>query len=200
MSQVSKATLRKEMIARLQNEPDKDIKSQKIFNKFIELPEFVCSKSVMFYVSTANEVDTRQAIRYAREIGKTTIVPFCQDEQLGLFVLDSLDELTPGSFGILEPRLELRQAPNKIYTPKYLDLIIVPGILFDYQGARLGRGKGYYDRFLPQVCAGACLAAFAFACQLINHVPVEERDAHIDKVITEDTVYECRSFRCHRGR
>ena len=87
------------------------------------------------------------------------------------------DELVPGKFGILEPPPEAREIPAR-----ELDLVVVPGMAFDKECYRLGRGRGFYDRWLPAL-SGLKLG-LGFDHQLIDHVPRETRDAQLDAVIT----------------
>lgn len=70
------------------------------------------------------------------------------------------------------------------------DLILVPGLAFDIQGNRLGRGKGYYDRFLPQ-CTEAIFCGICCDLQLTDHVPTEAHDATMDFIITDKEIIPC---------
>ena len=67
--------------------------------------------------------------------------------------METLADLAPGTMGILEPRAELRDRPERRVAAGELDLILVPGLVFDPQCGRIGYGKGYYDRLLHQVAA-----------------------------------------------
>lgn len=88
-------------------------------------------------------------------------------------------ELTPGSYGILEPPFD----PERIGQPEDLDLVIVPGIGFDLKGGRLGRGEGYFDRFLGEV-AKAYKIGLAFECQIVEKIPRGLEDICINEVLT----------------
>ena len=94
-------------------------------------------------------------------------------------------ELLPGKFGIPEPCAEASPAGNEF------DLILVPGLAFDLRGGRLGRGKGYYDRFLAGVRglrAGVC-----FDDQIVESVPIDPHDLRMDFVVTPSLIYRCGS-------
>ena len=95
------------------------------------------------------------------------------------------DDLVKGSFGISEP-----QAAE--IDPCTVDLVIVPGVAYDRQMNRLGRGKGYYDRLLAGIsapCIGIC-----FDCQLVGRVPAESHDRPMDAVITPSVLIAREDF------
>ena len=115
--------------------------------------------------------------------------------ELELFRLSSMDELELGMYRILEPKQELRGLPEKQVDVLELDLIMVPGVAFDRRGGRMGHGKGYYDKLLQHARLETPLVALAFECQLFEEIPVAEHDIFMDRVITEDRVYEGRGRR-----
>ena len=94
--------------------------------------------------------------------------------------LDAPDDLAPGAFGIPEPQGEAAD-------PASIDLTLVPGAAFDKSGGRLGRGGGYYDRYLPLV--RGLTVGLAFECQMLETVPREAHDIGIQRVVTESAVY-----------
>ena len=120
-------------------------------------------------------------------------MPWCNaDGELELFRLDAMDELEIGMYRILEPRAELRDLPEKQVNVETLDLIMVPGVGFDRRGARTGHGKGYYDKLLQHARSNTPLIALAFECQIFDEIPVADHDIFMDKLITEDHVYNGR--------
>ena len=105
--------------------------------------------TVMYYIDVRSEVRTRHALPAAAGDGKKIVVPWCNDKgELELFHLESMDELAVGMYKILEPKPELRGLPAKQVRAEDLDLVMVPGVAFDRSGARMGHGKGYYDKLL----------------------------------------------------
>lgn len=171
-------------------QPDKDAVSGKILDRATELPEYRSANCVMFYVDAGSEVRTRHRLGAALETAKTVVVPYCivETNTLQLFRLEAMSELVEGAYKILEPREELRASPGKRVTPDMLDLVLVPGLAFDRGGGRMGQGKGYYDRLLGGVRADAKLVALAYACQLVDTVPVDSHDVYMDLVVTEDEI------------
>jgi 5-formyltetrahydrofolate cyclo-ligase len=100
-----------------------------------------------------------------------------------------MEELALGMYRILEPRAELRTLPEKQVDVKDLDLVIVPGVAFDRRGARMGHGKGYYDKLLEHARRDTPLIALAFECQLFEEIPMAPHDIFMDAVVTEKAFY-----------
>ncbi|MBU6175481.1 MAG: 5-formyltetrahydrofolate cyclo-ligase, partial [Planctomycetes bacterium] len=170
-------------------QPEKDSISESIVQRFMELPDYAKAETVMFYVDVRDEVRTRQALPQALASGKRIVVPYCLDGELELFWLESMDELELGMYRILEPKAELRNVAAKKLQPTDLDLIMVPGVAFDRNGGRTGHGKGYYDKLLQHAKRTTPLVALAFECQMFDEIPAESHDIYMDKVITENAVY-----------
>src|SRR3954447_6743751 len=144
-----KKQIREEAHARRNAQPDKDALSRVICEKFAALPEYAAARTVLFYVDVRSEVRTRDYLATALTHGKKIVVPWCNDRgELELFHLGSMDELALGMYRILEPLPELRRLPAKQVQVEELDLVMVPGVAFDRRGARMGHGKGYYDKLL----------------------------------------------------
>ncbi len=185
-----KQQVREQAHANRNAQPDKDAISQRIVARFMALPEYSAARTVMFYVDVRSEVRTRHDLANALQTGHRIVVPFCVDGELELFHLESMDELELGMYRILEPRAELREVPAKRVDVEELDLIMVPGVAFDRRGGRTGHGKGYYDKLLEHARADTPLIALAFECQLFPEIPMQSHDMFMDKVVTENAVYE----------
>ena len=185
-----KREIRAQARDRRRRQADKDGLSRQICRTLAALPEYAHAGTVMLYVDLGSEVRTRQFLPTAWNDGKRVVVPYCVGEQLGLFCLEGIDELAPGTLGLLEPRAELRGRADRQADVSWLDLIVVPGVAFDRRGGRLGQGKGYYDRLLRQVRPDATLVGLAFECQLFAEIPMLPHDVHVHKVISEEAVYE----------
>ena len=117
-----------------------------------KLYQYRSCDTVMVYVSTPIEVDTHQIIKNAFKDGKKVAVPRCvpYTRQMQFHYINSLDELTPGAFGVLEPD---ENAP--IVTSFEKTLMLVPAFMFSASGYRLGYGKGYYDRYMSNYTGSA---------------------------------------------
>lgn len=158
-------------------------KSHKIHKRFIATAEFKNAKSIMFYIKKNNEVDTESMIELALRKRKTVCAP-CTDKtnrKLHPAVIKNLKEdLAYGHYRILEPR-------KKDIKPKRIDLIVIPGIAFDEEGHRLGRGKAYYDNFLKHI-KDIPKIGLAYNFQILKKLPRDGHDIPMDKIITEKRI------------
>jgi len=158
--------------------------SKKIMDKVFSLKEFINAKIVMFYVDAKNEVQTREAITKALAMGKRVVVPkTLKGHGLEAVEIKSLDELKPGVFGIMEPEQKVGIDPQEI------DFVVVPGVAFDKNCARIGYGAGYYDHFLPKLRPEVKKVAVAFDIQVLDKIDSEPHDVKMDLVITENQVF-----------
>lgn len=102
--------------------------------------------------------------------------------------MQSWDALRRGRFGVLEP------PAGAVVRPQAGDVVVVPGVAFDRDGGRLGRGRGYYDRAFPVGAEEAPrLVGFAYSVQLVERVPCDSRDRRMDAIVTEDGVHRVTS-------
>jgi 5-formyltetrahydrofolate cyclo-ligase len=142
--------------------------------------------TVLCFLSMPHELDTAGVILAARVRGKTVAVPRIQENDIR-FVVMPMDagELSRDAWGIPEPGqawlpLDLARAGHL--------LVAAPGLAFDRQGNRLGRGKGYYDRFLDgarRAAGGMAALGVCLSEQLVDAVPHGERDQRLDGIVTE---------------
>ena len=145
-------------------------------------PTAAPSQSVFCYVSLPGEVETRPLIGRLLSQGRAVLVPRCRaGGEMDLVPISSLDDLTPGAYGILEP------GPDLTPTGEMPDLAVVPALAFDRRGMRLGQGGGYYDRFLAAypflLKIGCALTPFLTDC-----VPTEPTDQRLDGIATESSL------------
>ena len=186
-----KAEIRKQAFAARKALENKDELSERIVDRFTSLPEYEAAGTVMFYIDVRTEVRTRQALPDALASGKRVIIPWCNDEgELELFHLESMEDLEVGMYKILEPKPELKADRARHVAPADLDLIMVPGVGFDRHGGRTGHGKGYYDKLLEHARSDCPIVSLAFECQMFDAIPMDDHDIFMDKVITEDAVYD----------
>lgn len=188
----AKQIFRQQALERRRQQSDPERLSHRVWETLWAREEYRRAGVVMSYVGVRQELRTRPFLPQIGQDGKTLVVPYCIEDRLGLFRLESLEELAQGYFGLWEPRPELRGDPERQVAPTALDLILVPGVAFDPQGGRLGHGRGYYDRLLAQVRPDAVLVGLAFECQIVPAVPCQTHDVAMDLVLTERTVYRGR--------
>jgi 5-formyltetrahydrofolate cyclo-ligase len=132
-------------------------------------------------------VKTDKIISEALAHGKRILVPFANvaKRQLLLSEISNLNELSPGAFGIPEPK------HNKKFPIEKVDLVIVPGIAFDRKGNRVGYGTGFYDRFLKKIKKSVPFVALAYDFQIVGDIPANKMDVRIHKIVTEKEIIEC---------
>jgi 5-formyltetrahydrofolate cyclo-ligase len=190
-----KGKMRREAYDARNAQENKDELSKVIVEKFINLPEYAAAGTIMWYLDVRSEVRTRHMIGDAVNSDKKIVVPYCTvdekgDNKLGLWHLESMDELVVGKWKILEPPKDRWGEKGKEVEPKELDLIMVPGVGFDQRGGRMGNGQGYYDRLLENARPDAPLIALCFESQMFPEILVGPHDIFMDKVITEKAIYE----------
>lgn len=153
-----------------------EMSSEIIFNKVEEIPEFIASKTILAYWSIEGEVITHRFIeKWAGK--KRILLPSVDGDNMHIKVYKSNQALISGErYGIPEP-------DGPLFTDfSAIDFIIVPGVAFDINNNRMGRGKAYYDRFLKSLKAYKCGVCFDF--QLFSKIPADENDISMDCVVT----------------
>ena len=163
-------------------------KSNYIKMTIFKMKEFEDSRTILFYISYNNEVDTHQIIKECLEIGKKIVVPKTDilKEKILLSELTNWNHLEPGEFNILEPKKEF----FKEVLIDSIDLMFIPGIAFDIHGNRIGHGKGYYDRLL-KIPHNAIRVGLAFELQIVDNILTEIHDIKVNKIVTEKRVIKC---------
>lgn len=140
----------------------KDRYDEAITDQVMRLWQYKRQSVLLIYVSTPIEVDTLRIIQCALNDGKRVAVPRCipNTRNMEFYYIRSLQDLEPGSFGVLEPNPN----PANLYKESEGGLCIVPAFSYDWRGFRLGYGKGYYDRFLSRfegnmvgICYSECV-------------------------------------------
>ena len=132
----------------------------------------------LVYLDMPTEVET------TRFVTLPVVVPCCVGRDIVPIIITSLNELAKNRYGILEPAAD----PQKIVAASDLHVVLVPGLAFDVTGNRLGRGGGYYDRFLANCPDHVLRIALAFECQIVESVPVSEHDQPVDVIVTEKRI------------
>ena len=168
---------------------ERDAGSEQIFNTLVSLPLFQEKRIFFIYCHYRSEVRTIPLLARCLEMGKTVSVPLSQPQQAqmeAVVITDSIHDLFPGYLGIPEPRPPLAQ--NRVLLPVAIEVAIIPGVVFDRCGHRLGYGMGFYDRFLAQAAPQAIRIGLAFSCQLVDRIPAQPHDVPMDMVLTEQEV------------
>ena len=190
-----KALLRRQAYDARNAQPDKDEISRRAIDALVQLPEYKRAHTLMWYIDCRSELRTQHALPAALEGGQRIVVPYCTtnengDNKLGLWLLESMEELVVGKWKILEPPRERWGERGKEIDPQELDFVMVPGVAFGRDGARMGNGQGYYDRLLQSVRRDCPLVAPCYESQLMDDIIMGPHDIYMDKVVTELHVCE----------
>jgi 5-formyltetrahydrofolate cyclo-ligase len=139
----------------------------------------------MMYLSLPHEVDTSEVILYAWQLGKIVLVPKISWQQRHMIAVQINSLETGFSTEVAGLRNPIRGVPMPV---EEIDLVVAPALGFDRKGNRLGHGGAYYDRFFADERLKAPRCGFAFAEQVIDLVPVVERDEPVDFLVTDEGI------------
>ena len=187
---LEKQRLREERLAAREtlSEQERTVLDDRITQKLLATPEYAEAATVLTYVSVLSEVSTRMFIERALRDGKTVAVPRClPGHRLEFVVITSLDQLVAASFNLLEPSKDLSALTEDQMNDS---ICIVPALLVDTKGYRLGYGAGFYDRFLSTYPGKKICLAYQqnLSRTMLPHTTF---DVAVDEVITESDVLTC---------
>jgi 5-formyltetrahydrofolate cyclo-ligase len=162
-------------------------KSKAIIDNLWQIEQFAEAGTVFSYVNFRSEVETLPLIRQAlaRQIRVSVPLTLVAESRLEAYeILNPAKELKPGYCEIPEPD------PDQVkgIDPGEIDVVLLPGSVFDIRGGRLGYGGGYYDRFLDLEAPHALRIAFAFELQVVDKVPLLAHDKRIHFLVTEERI------------
>jgi len=190
---IAKPELRRQLRILRAGQTHPDDASLQIQSQLTAMSVWKNSRTTLFYINVRDEVQTEAILKASLQqltLSKSCVVPFCEGKTLALVRIRSWEELSPGAFGILEPQLEIRHERERRIDPKGIDLALIPGLGFDLQGGRLGYGRGFYDRLIPNLRPEVLRIALAFECQLVPSIPMDPHDQRMDVIVTERRVCE----------
>ena len=187
---LEKQRLREERLAAREtlSEQERSVLDDCITQNLLATPEYAEAATVLTYVSVSSEVSTRMFIECALRDGKTVAVPRClPGHRLEFVAITSLDQLVAAPFNLLEPSKDLTALTESQMNDS---ICIIPALLVDTKGYRLGYGAGFYDRFLSTYSGKKiCLAYQQNLSKTM--LPHSEFDVAVDMVITESGVLTC---------
>jgi len=182
-----KKELRKNLLRQLLSLTEEEIKrrSENVSEKLSNLPIYKQAKTIMVYYPLKGEVDILGMIR--KDIGNRR---FCfpvmdiKSKNLFIYEVNNLDDFCTGPYGIKEPDVKR----TRQLSVEEIDMIIVPGLAFDHKKNRLGRGGGFYDRFLSKIILPTKKVGLAFDCQILENLPIHlPFDQKVDVVVCESS-------------
>lgn len=158
---------------------------EKIYSKLLNNEIFKKAKNIFIYISFATEINTKPIIEKALEENKNIYIPkiYKSDSSMKAIKLNSFKDLKENSMGILEPIQD-----GDYIDKENIDLIIVPGVVFDKEGNRIGYGGGYYDRYLSDIKEVRNKIALAYELQVLDFIGEEKHDIKVDYIITEEKI------------
>ena len=150
-----------------------------VARRLLALPPLAGPGRVAVYAALPGELPTRDLFDGLRGRGQAPLLPRCVGDRLEFAPIDRFEELASGRYGVPEP-------PGPALALGVGDVVVVPGLAFDGEGRRLGRGGGFYDRTFPAGDAGGpLLVGVGFDFQRVESVPAGRRDRAVDVVVTE---------------
>ena len=159
--------------------------------RLTKLDAFQHAAVVMMYMPLAGEVDLTPVAIRCFQSGRTVCVPKVdwKRREMSAVEVTAFDDhvMDTDEHGLRAPR------DSRPILPSVIDLVVVPGLAFDTRGHRLGRGGGYYDRFLKRLRRAAAIVGLAFDQQIIDEVPADECDVSVGIVVTDRRVTHARS-------
>lgn len=165
--------------------------SDTICRSIIALSSYEAAKTVMCFLSFRSEINTKTLVLNILESGRRLVVPTVDFETktLRLSHLESMADLVPGPYGILEPKASAFRPA----APAEPDIILVPGAVFDLKGHRIGYGGGYFDKFLPMTRADALSIGLCFDFQIVPSVDPLAHDRPVDLVVSEKRMIKAKT-------
>ena len=176
-----KKSLRAEVRRRIKliHDEAKESAAEAIFTKIEATEAFTEAKCVALFVAMWDEVPTTAVLARWRMMGKRVVVPRVEGDVMRYYDYHP-DKMTVGAFGIIEP------VGDKEVEAEAMDLMIVPARAFTPKGDRMGRGGGFYDKYMS--LEGFCAVKYgvAYACQIFDSLPTDPHDIPVDKVFTNE--------------
>ena len=183
---MDKKSLRKEFLKKRKALADelKNKNSKKICEHIMNMPQFKYAKTVALYSAIGSEADLTPLIFGT---GKKIVLPVCVEGDTLVFkTVGDETTLKTGHFDILEPKETQPTIP-----PEEIDLIFLPGAVFDKTGARIGYGKGSYDRILPFFSEKCVTVGVAYSLQIADEIETEPHDIKVSLIVTEEGIHKC---------
>lgn len=187
--QATKDQIRKETVAGIAalSKDELNARVRAIEERLFEFANFLESRIVLMYVGGTSEIPTDPILDRAAQYGKIVVLPTFDTEKfkMDLMKVDNLGkDLIAGPRGVAEPDPErCKRVPIE-----KVDIAIIPGIAFDEKGARIGSGRGYYDRLIPKLSITTRKVSLAMEEQMVPQIPMESHDKFVDIIITDKRI------------
>jgi 5-formyltetrahydrofolate cyclo-ligase len=191
--QQQKQSLRQQILSRRDALPrdQRAAHSAAITERLLAMPEYRRAKVVLGYMNFGHEFASELWVKRVLADGKKLILPRANPATRLLelyWIADPATQLAPGMFGIREPIVELS---TMVLELNALEFILLPGVAFTREGARLGYGGGFYDKLLERIPHQPSLVAGAFSMQVVREIPQEITDRRVEWLVTENETISC---------
>ncbi len=191
--QAMKQSLRQSIIAARSGIalPERQHLNTLIVDRLFKLEAYQSAVTVLGYMNFGAEFAAEIFVRQALQDGKQVLLPKVNREtrQLDLYrVTDLALDVAPGRWNIREP---VSERCEKVTDLVPVDFVLLPGVAFGLDGARLGYGGGFYDKLLARLSHQPSLVAAAYALQVVNNIPQEDTDRKVEWLITEQKTIHC---------
>lgn len=165
--------------------------SLKIKEQLLKEPSIIEGNTIAITISRKREVHTREIIESLWSMNKKVVVPKCHPVNftMDFYAIENFQQLEIVYMDLLEPNPHI----TELVAAEEIDCMIVPGIVFDHKGYRIGYGGGYYDRFLTKY--NGMLISLAFNIQIVDEVPYDTYDLPVHLIITETMRIDCEANR-----
>jgi 5-formyltetrahydrofolate cyclo-ligase len=166
---------------------ERQVQGQRVLGYLLAMDTYNKAKRVLLYASYQSEVPTEPIIENALKSGREVVLPRVDESNgcLTKHIIGSMGDVEAGFKGIPEPTTDVCIRVEDV------DIVIVPGVAFSPDGARIGYGGGYYDRLLPRVKGTIPIVALAYEEQMFDNLPSEGHDISMDLIITPERIISC---------
>ena len=190
---MTKTDIRKSMKDKRRSltENEMELASKEVFRHIVTFEPYRNVDTIYCYASYKEELSTSEIIKQMLNTGKKVALPKVEGENLQFYLITDYSQVTSGYQGIPEPVTNMKALPT-IDKPS---LMLLPGLAFTKTGERLGYGGGFYDRYLASIEFGAFVTCgLGYDFQVVETLPVDERDMSIEYVITPKEVIQCKAM------
>ena len=184
-STTTKQQLRRQIVTELRQIGIEEItlRSHSIWQQVEQSEEFIKAKNIAIYWSEKEELPTHEFIAHWAP-AKQFFLPAIRGKKIIFLPFRGIENMIQGEFGIHEPQENPQEEPSA-YLSEHFDLMIVPARAYDRYGFRLGRGGGYYDRYLSLIPDTTTTFGVCLDCQLVDSVPHEDFDIPVGKIVCQ---------------
>lgn len=188
-----KQAIRQRIIAQRQQIPKSERArwSRSIAARIAEMAPYRSAKMILAYMNFGAEFESEILVQQVLADGKTLLLPRVNPamRELELYHVEDVDtQLAPGAYGIREPIAERCERLVKL---EEIEFILMPGVAFGRDGARLGYGGGFFDKLLARMVHKPVLVACAYSMQVVANIPMEANDRRVDWLVTESETIHC---------